>query len=255
MAQSRCSAYRRIIVSGTTDSGQKKCRYCASLIDSSASVCPTCRYRQCRVLNWIVFWGSAAGLIALIVSGIVYSVTTARPLFWWSDRVNVHYFHTFSNGHYALSLSNSGSGPILVSEVTAYIGAIENYPFHVDKTVDAGAFLTIAVKDLQKEFVGLSGGYLANTDGRAPASVVSDASMQWNDFGKCYAIFLINSGAEDIGRMNQAFAALNKKLVTYPADVKVVFFDAWTGKKFDQSFPVVATFVQSSDSKCKATGG
>jgi hypothetical protein len=241
-------------VSGTTGSGAKKCRYCASVIDLSASVCPTCRYRQSRVLNWIVFCSGAAGLIALVVSGIVYSVTTVRPFYSWSDRVIVHYFHTFSNGHYALSLSNSGSGPILVSEVTAYVGATENYPFHVDKTVDAGAFLTVTVRDSQKEFVGLSGGYPANADGRAPASVVSDASMQWNDIGKCYAIFLINSGAEDIGRMNQAFAAVHKKLVTYPADVKVVFFDAWTGKKFDQSFPVVATFVLSSDPKCKAAG-
>jgi len=231
----------------------KKCAYCGSRMDLYASLCPTCKSYQSVLRNWIVFAGGSVGLFTLVLSGAAFFAKTISPLLYWSDQIHVHYFHSYNNGEYSLSLSNSSSGDVLVSEVTVYMGSTENFPFRVNAVLHPGEILTRLVKDEGTQYASLTG-YFANIDGTPSAYILKNSSVEWNTRDRCYAIFFINSDAEDIVRMNQAYAVLGRKLATYPAYAKVVYFDGWTGRRFDQEFPAVATFLRSIDPRCTGSG-
>jgi len=214
---------------------QKKCIYCGSSIDSSAAVCPVCKYHQTWFRNAIVFWGGAAGLLTILASGILFSIDTIRNFYHathWKDQINVHYFHTYPDNHYAIVLSNSGSGTVLVSEITVYAGGQDRYnaPFYVGRTLATGEFISIPITDFASEYVGLHGGYAANADGIPPESLIKQATINWHLNGDngvfCYAIFFITPDAEDIQRMNEFYGAQHQKLVTSPVYAKVIYFDA-----------------------------
>ncbi len=238
-----------------TSTKNKKCTYCGSLIDNSASLCPVCTNYQSRSRNAILHLGGAAGLITVIASGLLFSIEKCVQLyhnFHWSDMLSIHYFHTYPNGHYNLTLSNKGSGNVLVSEITIYYDVVNNYPFYIGKVVASGEFLTLPNLDVPTELIGLDGGYAKNDDGKPSNDILNNASITWNKGSdKCYAILFINSEAEDIHRMNSAFAAVHKRLITSPSEAKIVYFDGRTGKRFEQPFSAVATYVLSSEPRCK----
>ena len=239
----------------TTEIPRKRCAYCNSLMDVSASVCPICRYHQSRIRNVILLCAAATGLASLVVSSLAFSMPKVYYLLFWSDKLNVQYFHTFTNGHYDLMLSNSGSGTVLVGEITVNYGDANNYPFYVGKSVSSGEFLTTPVLDTSSELRSFEGGYVSNSDGNQTAPMKANSTVDWSVGGnKCYALFFINSEAEDIRRMNRAYATVQRRLVTESVDAKIVYFDAKSGKRFDQPFPAVATYVLSSEPRCKLGG-
>jgi hypothetical protein len=117
-----------------------------------------CKFHQTRFRNTVVFWGGAAGLIAILASGVLYYVNTRSSIYHnarWLDRVNVHYFHSYSGTHSPFLLSNSGSGTVLVSEITVYSGIYYNVPFYVGKSIASGEFLSMPIVDFNPEYIGL----------------------------------------------------------------------------------------------------
>jgi hypothetical protein len=50
--------------------------------------------------------------------------------------------------------------------------------------------------------------------------------------------------------MNDHYMAFHKKLIEEQVDAHVVYFDPQIGKKVDQKFDAVATYLLSKDSKC-----
>ena len=233
----------------------KKCSYCGSIIDISASVCPVCKHTQSWLRNILLFLGSVAGLITLMASGILFSIDRAIQIYgtlYWYNELSVQYFHTYTNGHYDLILSNRGSGTVLVSEITIYYGNAFNYPFYIRKTVASGEFLTTPPLDVPSELRNFRG-YANNYDGNPPKDILNKSSVDWKiDTDKCYGIFFVNSDAEGIRRMNLAFSADGHKLITSPVEAKIIYFDGRTGRRFDQSFSAVATYMVSSEPRCNS---
>jgi hypothetical protein len=62
---------------------EEECPTCGSLMKAHARLCPTCRaYRQ-QWKNWLSFYGSTAGVVAIIISAVTF-VSDAGPRVWAS---------------------------------------------------------------------------------------------------------------------------------------------------------------------------
>jgi hypothetical protein len=98
-----------------------------------------------------------------------------------------------------------------------------------------------------------------NRDGMPTNDIKARSKVDWTTSGdnndKCLAIFFITPDAEDISRMNNHYAALGLKLVTSPVSAKVVYYDSLTGQRIVQAFPLVATYVRTSATRCAAQAG
>jgi hypothetical protein len=208
------------------------------------------------VRNWVIFLGAAAGLIALLVSAISFAIDRGMSLYqsaYWRDRVTVNYLHTFSSGKTSVTISNTGSGPVFLSEITIDFGIGGNASFPLAKSLSKGDFFAETVPDMDDEFVGLAG-YVANTDGKPSLQMMGTANV-WvkrpQQPPPCFALHFIDTDAQDIKRMNRSYGVKKLKLVTSDVIAKIIYIDASTGKRIDQPFSVVATYVVSNEQRCK----
>lgn len=235
----------------------KRCVHCASVIALGASVCPICKLYQARYRNWLVFGATGAGFITLLASGILFSIDKIIYIYneWnWSTKVYVEYFHSFTHNHHAITLLNSGSGPVLVREITIYYGPAYNSHFPINKTIAKGDFLSIPVSDKPSEYRGLTR-YARNKDGNPSKEMFEGGTADWEYGKQCYAIFFIDAESEDINRMDRAYAAEHNKLITTKVDARVIYFDQKTGERFNQPFSAVATYLLSDDPGCAKRAG
>jgi hypothetical protein len=237
-----------------SDSSNKKCLYCGSEIDLHASVCPVCKFHQKRWRNAMVFWDAAAGLITICSSALLFSVESSIKLYDsinWRDAINLNYLHTEIYPHISTIISNNGSGPVFVNEITIYYHKTGNIVFYINKDIQKGEFISITNlsvnTDDSKNLM-----YLANKDGR-PSEDITERAEIWYDRRRhvaCYAVFFFDQDAEDIRRMNKSYSTTNEKLVVSDAEANIVYFDVQTGRRITQIFHVLAAYMRSTDEQC-----
>lgn len=244
-----------------SDSSNKKCAYCGSEIDLHASVCPVCKFHQKRWRNAMVFWGAAAGLLTICSSALLFSVESSIKLYDyinWRDAINLNYLKTYIYPHLTAIISNTGSAPVFVNEITIYYHNTSNVVFEINKEIRKGEFISIAnlPEKIVDDFKNLLG-FEATKDGR-PFHYVTENAAVWYDQQRrddCYAVFFFDQDAEDIRRMNRYYSAHNLKLAVSDAEANIVYFDVQTGQRISQIFHVLAAYARSTDEKCKVVAG
>lgn len=231
----------------------KTCRYCGSEIAASAKICPTCRYYQSSWRNLIVFCAGITGFITLVISGFAFIADRTSDFYknWtWKDDAHVVSLTTGLSPNFSLVVSNTGSGPIFVSDIIINWQR-GNSSLNVNQRIGAGEFLRVG--DAAIPGAPDYNAFVYSRSGRPSQDVVNNAAIdEVNTPNKhCFLLvyFLPDSG--DIERMSKFYSDNGQKLATEQATGRIVFFSLGSKAKIRSEFPVTATFVRSSADRCQ----
>jgi hypothetical protein len=175
----------------------EECPSCGRPMSVRAGLCPTCRsYRQ-RWKNWLLFYGSAAGVIAIIISAVTF-VSDAGPRVWASifgrDVIEPVYFEYPGNSAFL----NAGAGDFVIVSVSLDLSA-QPIELPIAKLVRPGEVMFIDIPSQYEEPKDINGATWVR--GEAPSSLISEAL----DIGKpqrCTVFHVFNAEHPFLKNMN-----------------------------------------------------
>jgi len=227
----------------------KPCRACRAEIPDAATVCRECKAHQNRWRDTLVFGSSIAGLIALAVSGAVFTATTIQRQIddlTWQERLSLVSLSVDNAGE-SIVLANTGDGSVFVTRLVIrwYAGStgidmqtpIEKQRFVVRNRGTPGS---------------TSDTFLASRSGRMSRDLAVKAGDRVNVSSCLTAVFLDqqNGALEQVVRhyARQGYRPVRDD--TPYAEITAA--SATTGKREVFKYPLVAVVAASTDPKCAA---
>jgi hypothetical protein len=161
--------------SAATPPAEEECPSCGRPMSVRARMCPTCRsYRQ-QWKNWLLYYGSAAGVIAIVISALTF-VSDAGPRVWASifgrDAVETVYFEYPGKSAFL----NTGAREVVINSVSL------DWPArHIELRIDLS--IGKLIKPGEVIFVDIPSQYEEPKDinsalwrrGDAPSSLINEA--------------------------------------------------------------------------------
>jgi hypothetical protein len=232
----------------------KPCAYCGSSISVRASLCPVCKSYQSSWRNVVIYIAGIAGLIGLLGSAAVYiisEVPNISKVLMWHDQIKLWEFSARYHPNFSLNLSNVGDGPIIVSTILIYWDR-GNAQYPVGKLVlPTGSLIIPAKIDPRHDYYV----DVADKSGTPNSTVISHSSIAFEDPNlpsPCFMMIFYNEDNVAISRMQNAYGLQKLKLVEEPVQGLVVYYSIHDKKEVKTTFPVVATFEQSTKPECAA---
>lgn len=234
----------------------KPCVYCGSSMSVGARLSPVCRSYQSPWRTAVTYIAGIAGLLSLLASALIFVVGKAPDVYkllHWNDQVLVWSFDTGLYPDFSLTLSNTGDGPVIVSQIFVILpdGRLVGYP--IAQTLPAGQSILIAGGQV---FSPHYLGYIYNQSGRASATLLRNAGQPWPDQNvlPCFGEILFSENSLLLGRTREYYRTkTDGKLVEDTrSQAFVVYYSLHDKKEVRYPFPVITTFVQSSDPKCQS---
>ena len=116
--------------SATIPPAEEECPSCGRPMSVRARLCPTCRsYRQ-QWKNWLLYYGSATGVIAIVISAVTF-VSDAGPRVWASifgrDSIETVYFEYPGNSAFL----NTGARDVVITSVS-----LDWRARHIERRID-----------------------------------------------------------------------------------------------------------------------
>ncbi len=232
----------------------KLCVYCGSSMSFGASLCPVCRSYQSAWRTTLIYVAGIAGLISLVASAatfIVGKIPDLYRLFNWRDQVTVWRFDTGLYPKFSITLSNTGDGPVIVSQIFVILQDGYNVGYPIGQTLLPGESIPI---EGGQEFSTYYDGYIYNYSGRPNATVLKNAGSPSPNEKKlpCFGEILFSKDSLLLSRMREHGNANSIKLVEDDkAQAFVVFYSLHERKEVRYQFPVITTFLRASDPKCE----
>lgn len=205
------------------------CRSCGETIPRSARWCRVCKAYTKQWKNSLTYFGSVAGVFAIVASGGVFmagQVAEWYRLATWRDRIQLVYFEYPGNSGFL----NTGSGDVVLESLMITWRAEPSRPIMipVNKPVRKGEFVTLeALSPFGKPNNENTGVWAANRTGKPTPKLLAEAI----DRGKKDRCAEFHFHNED-HVVFQRIASLQppKVLITEPADLRLNFISLYTGK-------------------------
>jgi len=236
---------------------KKPCVYCATKIEETASVCPTCKYHQARWRNNLLFVAGLGGIAAFVASAITFVIDRSTEIYkniHWNDTVKIVDFRTGistdSKPRFSAVIFNNGDGAVFVSNIIVYWGN-GNIQYRVNKLIQPNDFSVVDNPDLS------AGNYQnveANATGIPSADIVQNAwfrVVDRNGKPSCFLAVVHTKDSADLDRMDSYYRAQKQRLITASVDSYVEYLSSHSKKKVRVKFPAVTVFARSSDSECQ----
>jgi RNA polymerase subunit RPABC4/transcription elongation factor Spt4 len=240
----------------------KTCVYCGSSMSVGARLCPICGSYQSAWRSAVIYVAGITGLISLIASAFTFTISKIpdlRKMFNWTDHVTVWNFDTGLYPNFSITLSNTGDGPVIVSQIFVTLPDGYNVGYPIAETLQPGSETlrprqSIAIAGGQV-FPPFYKGYIYNHSGIANATVLKNAGSPWPEQKKlpCFGEILFSKDSLLLSRMREHGKATGSKLVEdSKAQAVVVYYSLHERKEVRYQFPVVTAFLQASDPSCDA---
>jgi len=231
-------------------SSTKACAYCSSSIPIEAKLCPTCRSYQSPWRSAIIYAAGIAGLLSLVGSAgafIMGKIPDLYKMIAWRDKVKVFDFETGLYPEFTVSLSNIGDGQIMVSQIFIILPDGYNVGYRISETLAPGGSITRAGSQV---FPPDYGGYIYNRSGIPNETILKNAGSPWpeQNMKPCFGEIMFIENSFLLNRMRSKIK--NYKLVEKNIDAFVIYYSLHNGSEVMERFPVVVTFVLSSEEKC-----
>ncbi|MGA8596990.1 MAG: hypothetical protein WB676_19945, partial [Bryobacteraceae bacterium] len=201
----------------------------------------------------VVYIAGIAGLIGLLGSAAAYIISETPNIYkllMWNDEIKIWEFSARYYPNYTLSLSNVGDGPIIISTILLFWGKGSNIQYKIGKLVQPHDSLVMTAPRETRQDYSTD---VANTSGKPNTTVMSNAGIVFEDSSgtsPCFMMWFLSADAIEIDRMQNAYSRMNLKIVEESVQGVVVYYSLHDRKEARASFPVVATFEQSTKPEC-----
>jgi hypothetical protein len=219
-----------------------------------ARLCPVCRSYQSAWRTTVIYVAGIAGLISLVASAVTFivgKIPDVYKMFNWRDQVTVWSFDTGLYPNFSITLSNTGDGPVIASQIFVIMPDGYNVSYPIAQTLLPGQSIPIAGG---QEFSPYYQGYIYNYSGTANATVLRNAGVPWPEEKKlpCFGEILFSKDSLLLSRMREHGKATGSKLVEdEKARAFVVYYSLHERKEVRYQFPVITTFLRASNPKCE----
>jgi hypothetical protein len=135
---------------------QNNCIACGGELNSGASLCQSCGSSQSFWRNELRYWAAVAGVFSIIAATIGYSINAGpeiRKTLFWNDNIEILRFSE-SDNETALSIVNTGDGPVWIEKLTYQAGGSFKQFIDVAKTIQVDDILS---ENLDPEKLGKAG--------------------------------------------------------------------------------------------------
>ncbi len=162
------------------------CVVCRSPISPLARLCPTCHSYQVQWKNDLSYFGSTAGVAAIMASAIAFIAAQswqAWQLVTWKDKVAPVYFEYPGDSGFL----NSGDGDVVVASIDIDWGDAPQHSINIplNQPVKKGEFATLATKSPYGSPHNLDhAAWAKNENGQAGARLIAEA-VRHNDPSRC----------------------------------------------------------------------
>jgi hypothetical protein len=228
-----------------------RCKFCGSpLIIERATICPVCRSWQKRWLNYLVFLGGSAGVLALLATAFTYIANTLYTTL--SERSDAQVLQLQYPGHQLYN--NSGTIPIFLSYLEFYWkgGGYSNV-FIGGKALDTKEmyYHSDDMKKLEDE--NPKPAFTANRSGDGASFLQSSLPYPYTD--KCYAMVFFSADAPELAQLNSYFAQSKVKLATINLNAAYLYYYSTNDAVLhSKEFPAVAAFLDLKKKGCSQPG-
>ena len=229
----------------------RRCIYCGSELAPMAVLCPTCKSYQDKWRNRLVFAAGLTGVATIAAGALAFvaqqGVQGYRTVFW-RDTLNVLEFEGWPRRAAEVVVSNSGYGPVLMSELIVYShGDSLNYEF--DRTVKADEVERINTpywKSRDKNIPDAA--YVGTPTGRLTPKQAEQRS-EIGDVNRCiYAAYF----SPDHSSFKRFQTFYKGRLVVEEATGTLFYFGTRPGPKKQTSFSIVTAFLLKDTPECKS---
>lgn len=233
----------------------KLCVYCGSSMSVAARLCPVCRSYQSAWRATVIYVAGITGLISLVASActfVIGKVPDLRKMFNWRDQVTVWSFDTGLYPDFSATLSNTGDGKIIVSQIFVILPDGYNVSYPIAETLVPGQSIARPGRQVFPPFYG---GYTHNQSGIANATVLENAGSPWPEQKRlpCFGEILFSKDSLLLTRMREQEKGSGNRLIEDSrAQAYVVYYSLHERKEVRQQFPVVTTFLKASNPSCNA---
>jgi hypothetical protein len=170
----------------------------------------------------------------------------------WKDQVTVWNFDTGLYPDFSITLSNTGDGPVIVSQIFVIMpDGYYNVGYPIAQTLLPGQSIAIAGGQVFSPYYG---GYIYNRSGKANATLQQNAGSPWPEEQKlpCFGEILFSKDSLLLSRMREYAKATSTKLVEdEKGEAFVVYYSLHKRKEVRYQFPVITTFLRASNPKCE----
>ena len=137
---------------------QKNCIACGGELKSGASLCQSCGSSQSFWRNELRYWAAVAGVFSIVAATIGYSINAGpeiRKTLFWNDSIKILRFSE-SEDETALSVVNTGDGPVWIEKLTYQAGGSFKQNIDVARTIEVNGVLN---ENLEPGKLGQAGCY------------------------------------------------------------------------------------------------
>jgi hypothetical protein len=228
-----------------------RCKFCGSpLIIERATICPVCRSWQKRWLNYLVFLGGSAGVLALLATAFTYVANTLYTTL--SQRSDAQVLQLQYPGHQLYN--NSGTIPIFLSHLEFYWkGGGYSTVFIGGKALDAKEMYYNSDDMRKLENESPKPTFIANKSGDGASFLQSSLPYPYTD--KCYAMVFFSADAPELAQLNSYFAQSKVKLATINLNAGYLYYYSTNDAVLhSRGFPAVAAFLDLKRKGCSQPG-
>jgi hypothetical protein len=224
-----------------------RCKFCGSpLLIERATICHVCRSWQKRWLNYLVFLGGSAGVLALLATAITYVGNTIYTTL--SQRTDAQILQLQYPGHQLYD--NSGTTPILLSYLEFYWkGGGYSAVIVGGKALEAKQMYYNNDDVSKLENVSPKPTFLANKSGDGTSLLPESLPYPYTD--RCYSMVFFSAEAPELGQLNSYFAEGKVKLATINLNEAYLYYYSTNDAVLhSRQFPAIAAFLDLKKKEC-----
>jgi hypothetical protein len=228
---------------------QQPCIACRTPIEAGARICPTCKSWQKSWKNTALFYGSLAGLVALVVTGSAYCLKTLHQSLFTSDDAEVLQWKIPGYQVY----TNAGTNDLFLSHIELYWGHGGSMLKVIDKPIKSGEILS--VKDHIRSSDGGVFRYVANANGDGSSLVpkarpIGRHTLADQERDRCYLMVFFSEGAPSITLMDRHYRLSNRHLALAKSSEASLFYYTTNGQLRKKNVPIVIAFLDLQRPDC-----
>ncbi|MBV9656195.1 MAG: hypothetical protein JOZ42_16700 [Acetobacteraceae bacterium] len=231
-----------------------RCIACRAEIDAEARLCPVCKSYQRNWKNVLPYFGSAAGLIAIVASALTFISGNAYNWFkaaTWKDDVAIAYFEYPGQSGFI----NTGDGAVVLASMVVQLDhdRVINIPMH--EQIEAGKFAVVSTQPLYAQADGIDrANWAKNADGTMSKKLL-DSATEYGNTARCADYHLYNA-EHLVFRVIDAIQP-GRRLISGTVPAQLNFVSLHTGKQISHTLPdmrVAFLFVGRKDCPEKEYG-
>jgi hypothetical protein len=214
---------------GVNPPAQQECPSCGSPISPRARLCPVCRQYRREWKNWLSFYGSGAGVAAIVASAATFlfsEFVRLHALFDGHDAIRTISFEYPGD----LDFVNTGDHDLVIQSLSVdwTIPGVTTRPLQlpVNQLIKPGEFKPFHLNPFYVEPVGIN---TANWVYGKPTQALLRDAFDIGNPKRCSVFHIYNTDHAMFEIIDGLASQPGMHLATWPADVKLIVYHTHSG--------------------------